>query len=332
MKLKRMGAALAGVLLLAVTNVEAQVKIDTVEYFDLPDCTMLSNGKVDVIVTTDIGPRIIAYRFSGKDNVLAERPMTEGAETDWGMWRTLGGHRLWHAPESVPRTYWPDNLPVEVKTLGSDTVVVRPPAEDAVGIQKEMQISLAADTSEVTITHRLTNVGLWPIETAPWAITIVRHGGVQIVPNEPFISHDERKLPARPIVVWNFTDLSDGRIKFGRKFIRVVPDAEKGEPSKIGVLNSRGWSAYQVGDALFVKRYPYVKDAQYPDMGVNHETFTKADFTEMETLAPMAVIQPGATATHVEKWYLFPAIDLSDDDDALEEALKPVLSQTTPLQ
>ena len=37
-----------------------------------PHSRRLSNGTVDLVVTTDVGPRVVRYGFEGKDNVLCE--------------------------------------------------------------------------------------------------------------------------------------------------------------------------------------------------------------------------------------------------------------------
>jgi len=149
-----------------------------------------------------------------------------------------------------------------------------------------------------------------------------------VIPQEPYISHDEKKLPARPLVLWNYTDLSDSRLKLGRRFIRVTTDPANERPTKLGVLNTLGWTAYQVDGALFIKRYPYADGARYPDMGCNYETFTKGTFLELESLGPLARLEPGESATHTERWYLFPAVRFSADDDELAAALAPVIAQT----
>lgn len=322
-------ALLAGAALAALTAAtgEAKVSIEKIEYYGQPNCYLLTNGRVDVIVTTDVGPRIIAYRFTGGQNILSEMPFDEVVRTELGDWRPMGGHRLWHAPEGVPRSYSPDNDPVEVEVSG-DTVTLTQKVEPATGIQKQIAVTLAPQGSRVTVRHTLTNRGLWPVELAPWALTIVRPGGEQVIPQEPYISHDEKKLPARPLVLWNYTDLSDSRLKLGRRFIRVTTDPANERPTKLGVLNTLGWTAYQVDGALFIKRYPYADGARYPDMGCNYETFTKGTFLELESLGPLARLEPGESATHTERWYLFPAVRFSADDDELAAALAPVIAQT----
>jgi hypothetical protein len=50
----------------------ATVKVEKVEYKGWQNCYHVSNGTVDVIVTGDVGPRIIRYAFIGGENLFKE--------------------------------------------------------------------------------------------------------------------------------------------------------------------------------------------------------------------------------------------------------------------
>src|SRR5436305_1369773 len=91
-------AAIASVTLASV-SARGEVKVEKVQYLNLPNCYKLSNGTVEVIVTTDAGPRVIRYAFAGGDNAFAEIPEAM-VKTELGEWKPLGGHRLWSAPEA----------------------------------------------------------------------------------------------------------------------------------------------------------------------------------------------------------------------------------------
>ena len=306
------------------------VNIEKVKYFNQPNCYKLSNGEVEVIATTDIGPRIIRYSFVGGDNMLAELGPEAVKKTELGEWHAWGGHRLWHAPEELPRTYVPDDSPIKAEKVGSDSVRLVRPVEEATGIEKEILIKLDASGSRVTITHKLTNRNLWEIELAPWALTIVAGGGTTIIPNEPYISHDDKLLPARPIVVWHYTDLSDPRFTIGKKFIRLHTDEKLDQPQKLGVLNKQGWAGYLKHGTLFVKTFPFDEKAIYGDYGCNCETYTGGTFMEIESVGPMTKLGPGKSVTHVEEWFLFKGVDAGKTEDSLEAALKPLLSKVGP--
>jgi len=313
------------ILMLIAATAGAQVKIERVPFFNQPNCYTLSNGTVDIIVTSDIGPRIIAYRFPGGENMLAELPEAV-VPTAFGDWHPWGGHRLWHAPEVMPRTYYPDNSPITAE-VGKDSIRLIEPTEPPTGIQKEMLITLDPHGTRVVIQHKLTNKGLWPVDLAPWALTIVNGGGTTIIPNEPFISHDDKLTPARSMTLWGYTDFSDPRWTFGKKFTRLHTDPNLNDPQKAGFADKQGWAGYLRKDILFVKTFPYMEGKEYPDNGCNFETYTAGTFMEVETLGPMVKLEPEQSVTHEEHWFLFKDVKAGSTEESLDAAIKPLIEK-----
>lgn len=302
--------------------------VEKIAYLGFENCYRVTNGTVEVIVTTDIGPRIIRYGFPGGENILGEVPDVAVA-TPLGEWKPWGGHRLWTAPEAMPRSYAPDNDSIESEIDGDLHIRLKQPVEQGTGIGKEMEISLASQGSCVTIEHTITNHNLWEIELAPWALTIMNGGGVTILPQEPQRSHGgDNLLPARTMALWYYTDLSDPRWTIGRRFIRLRSDATLHHPQKIGILNRQGWGAYHRADTLFIKRFPFLEEEIYPDMGCNTESYTAGLFMELESLAPLQVLGPGESAHHPERWYLFGDVTIGESEETIEETLTPLLAET----
>jgi len=100
----------------------SNVKIKEVTYKLHEKCLQISNEEVDLIVTTQEGPRIIRYGFSGQRNQFCDdAPLTLDVKGE--KWRLMGGHRLWHSPEKFPRTYMPDNKPVDYKKTDNGVIV-----------------------------------------------------------------------------------------------------------------------------------------------------------------------------------------------------------------
>lgn len=295
-------------------------EIEKTRYKDYGHVVRLSNGEVELMATTDLGPRVIYYGFVGGENILGEMGLDEGVETELGKWRLYGGHRLWTAPEASPRSYAPDNDPVEFETFEPCGVCLRPPEEEGVGVRKEITVTLDTSGTRVQVHHKVTNTGFWPIELACWGLTIMRGGGTTIFPQEPFAPHTECLLPVRPLVLWSYTDMGDPRWSFGSRYVRLRGDAALDTPQKIGALVKSGWAAYNVDDILFVKRFGYEEGAVYPDFGCNFETYTRGSFMEVETLGPLTRLEPGECATHVERWHLAKGIHIDDPEAALEAA------------
>jgi hypothetical protein len=296
--------------------------IDHCSYSGQPDCRRISNGTAEVIVATAIGPRIIRYALEGGENILAELPDVT-VPTPIGTWKPWGGHRLWAAPEVMPRSYAPDNDPVEFNLIGEHSIQLKGQTEPATGIGKEMTVTLDPAGSGVMVHHRITNHGPWGIDLAPWGLTIMNGGGVTIIPQEPFRPHGEELLPARPMILWHYTDLTDPRWTFGRRYILLRTDEALPHPQKIGVANRRGWAAYHRNGILFIKRFEYSPGAEYPDFGSNNETYTAGTFMELESLAPMAHLEPGESAEHTERWELHPNVDIGTTEETITLALAP---------
>ena len=290
------------------------------DYHGWPNCYRLSNGLIDLIATTDIGPRIIRFGFVGEENEFKEYADTAG-QVGGDEWRIYGGHRLWHAPEAKPRTYCPDNAPVRLEQHGDFVRLIQPP-EATTGIQKEIDIRLPATDAHVEVTHRLRNTNLWPVELAPWALSVMAPAGTAIIPLPPRRSHEESLLPGNTITLWAYTDMSDPRWHWGEKYVLLRQDPTSQRPQKVGAMACDGWAAYARAGHLFVKGFSYVEGAPYPDLGCSVEAFTNADMLELETLGPLVDLKPGAAVEHVEHWHLFrdvpaPRNDADVDRDVL---------------
>ncbi|MEN3183833.1 MAG: hypothetical protein ABDK93_02435, partial [Atribacterota bacterium] len=140
----------------------------------------ITNGTIEVIVTTDVGPRILHLSFVGERNVF--RVLEEECGILGGQdWHIFGGHRLWHAPEANPRSYCPDNDTVRF-TPTTQGGVFSQSIELLTGIEKEIEVVMDPEGNHLTVLHRLTNRGVWPIELAPWALSVMDQGGMAIIP------------------------------------------------------------------------------------------------------------------------------------------------------
>jgi len=299
-----------------------------INYRGWPNCYRLSNDLVDLIVTTDVGPRIIRFGFVGEDNEFKEYEDMVG-KTGGDEWRLYGGHRLWHAPEEQPRTYYPDNSPVAVEEH-SDFVRVIQPTETTTGIQKEMDIRLLPDEAHVEVTHRLRNDNLWTVELAVWALTVMAQGGRAIIPLPPRGSHEGSLLPTNIMTLWAYTDLADPRWTWGTRYVMLRQDPAAEKPQKIGLMVPDGWVAYARDGHLFIKKFSYVPGGHYPDFGCSVETFTNADMLEAETLTPLVHLEPGATVEHVEHWLLFRDVPMPQDDADVDAHVLPRVKAAAP--
>jgi hypothetical protein len=284
---------------------------------------VLSTPALELVVTTSVGPRVVSLRsLAGRaGNVFLEMPPDEQRYHGFYL---RGGHRLWHAPEHIVRSYQPDDEPLEVKLLPKGVALTQP-VESRTGLQKTMKIEIVGSRS-VKVTHTLTNRGLWPVECAAWTLTMLRGGGHGVLPLPPKGDHAKGDLlPNYALVPWTFTDLALPVWQFHRDFIG-IDVARARQAQKLGITNYPGWSAYWLDGATFVKHAAVVAGAAYPDLGSCFETFTNGSMIELETLGPLGRLEPGRGTTHVEHWGLLEGLPKPVTDEAFAGKFAPAVA------
>ena len=294
-----------------------EIKMREITYGNYGKCMELSNGAADLAVTLDMGPRIIRFGLTGGENEFCEdAPNT--MDTPHGKWSLLGGHRLWHSPEASPRTYSPDNDPVKWQRIENGIKVIQT-TEPWVQIEKEMEITMAGCCNKVQIIHRLTNKNAWPVELSVWALSVMAKGGLEVVPQP---QRDTGLLGNRVIALWPYSRMNDHRVTWGDKYITIRQDAEYMKPFKFGISNEDGWAAYFNHGNLFIKRFPHIMGAAYPDFGVSYETYTINFMVEMESLSPLVRLEPDAAVSHIEEWELIPGVPMPENnEEAVDKAV-----------
>ena len=307
-----------------IMSLNAEVKVEKVAYQGWPNCYRVTNGEIEAIVTSDIGPRIMRFGFVGGQNFFKEFREQLG-KTGEEKFQLRGGHRVWKAPEDPIATWAPDNVPVEIKVTANG-LVAREPVEPLTGLQKELALEMEPAGTRVTVTHRITNKTLFPLEFAPWALTMLAQGGLEITGFPPRGKHPDNLEVTNPLSMWAYTDLSDKRLTFTRKYLMLRQDPNNPQPQKIGLFNAKTWAAYLLNGELFIKRYDADPHKTYTDFGCSFETFTSNEFLEMETLGPTSKVAPGESVTHVEHWSLHKGVRIAAlEDSELDRVLLPLI-------
>lgn len=264
------------------------------------------------------GPlRVIGLRPAGKPDMLADLTDLPPVSTPYGDFYFRGGHRLWHSPEAMPRTYIPDAAVLTITDL-PDGLLLEAQAEPGTGIRKRIEIRMASGKPSVTLIHTLINDGLWAIELAPWAITQFRLGGTVILPMPVGNADPAGLLPNRQLSLWPYARINDPRLKLDDAFVLFKADALL-PPFKLGYLNPHGWIAYWLDGVLFRKTFDAHTGLSHPDNNCNAEMYCNDRFVELESLGPLVTLPPGASAIHVETW------DVYDGIDSLAEELQRLL-------
>lgn len=287
-----------------------------------PNCIRLYNEQIELIVTTDIGPRIVKFGYINGQNFLYLVPEHAG-KAGGDQWLIYGGHRLWLAPEAFPFSYNPDNDKVEF-IVSDNSITLTQKTEVLTGIEKQMEIILSAEKNEVKIIHRITNKNLSEVELAVWPITMLATNGRAIIPQEPYGEGNDFLLPARPLALWHYTKMNDPRWVWGEKYMQAIQNPSFTCEQKIGVLNKQGWIAYYLNAELLIKKFDYKPGVTYPDFGCNNETYISEHYLEVETLSPLTKTAPGETLEHTEHWQLSKTV-LDANEASIDSNLLPLV-------
>jgi hypothetical protein len=267
---------------------------------------ILNNGLLSLEFLAEAGPRIVRLSAFGKDNLFADIPTT--VITPYGDFFFRGGHRLWHAPEALPRTYIPDNDGMSIEEL-TDGVRLNGATEIGTGITKVIEIHLSVDRAAVTLKHILRNDNLWQVELAPWALTMFRLGGTVILPQPVGKADQNSLLNNRILAFWPYTHINDPRLVLRDDFILIHADPSP-SPFKIGHYNPQGWMAYWLNGILFRKTFDISSGAAYPDGGCNAESYCNDQFVELESLGSLVRLEAGGVVNLIETWELYPGLNV----------------------
>lgn len=298
------------------------IKLD--DYNGLGKAIQMTGETLELVVTTDIGPRILKYSVIGGKNIFDDQvPITEKVFDD--TWKIYGGHRIWHAPEAYPRSYMPDSIPVESYELLDNGIILVQKEEPWTHIQKVMEIRMFKN--HISICNRLINKGAWPIKASVWSLTIGGCGGREIV---PIVQRNTGLLANRSVVLWPNCAMNDEKIYWGKKYIAVDCTTESKADFKFGCANEYGWAAYFNHNCCLIKKYKHIRGAEYPDYGCSWETYTANWGVELESLSPLETIMPGAAIDHEDELYLFDNVKYpSRDEEEIDLIMAPLAEKAS---
>ena len=289
-------------------------------YNNLGRALKIYNDKLEIIVTLDIGPRIMHFSVLNGKNILEDNVTISEKLPDGENWRIYGGHRVWHSPEAFPRSYMHDGVPLEKYEKTDNGISMYQRMEPWVQIQKSIHVELFV--YRVRVTNRLYNRGAWPIEMAVWSLTVGSRGGMEVC---PVVQRNTGLLPNTHYVLWPYSKLNDERVYWGQEYIIVDNDPENKTAFKFGYPNEYGWTAYFNHKMCFIKKYRHDMEGNYPDNGCSWETYSSFWGTELESLSPLKIVQPETSIEHEDEWFIFKGIDKPQrDEDQIKYVMKDI--------
>ena len=295
------------------------VQTKEIQYKNFGKCIEISNGKVSVTVTVDVGPRIIACSAPGKPNLMwndDQLVFSQDVSSAFGegkTWYIYGGHRMWLSPEDMPLSYYPDNEPIRYHSTASGAVF-QPQKQEVTGLAETMEIVMDDSRPFFDVIHTMENGSDKPKTGAIWCLTVTDKGGMAIIPQS---SDDTALLSNRLVALWPYTRLTDSRAFFGDDYITLRQDVSVKEKFKVGINNTECWMAYLNHGQMLIKTFtPEYHDGVYPDWGCDNEIFTNEHFLEVESLSPMYDMDPGQSITHTERWIVSDGVVFPNEDNS----------------
>lgn len=276
------------------------------DFHGLPTA-VLENEHLRLEYLAAAGPRILGLSFNGSPNLFADMFETT-SDTPLGKYHFYGGHRLWISPETIEKTYIPDDSGLEVAPV-PDGVRLSGFTEPVTGLRKSILVELESDRPAVRLVHTITNESQESLTFAPWALSMFRLGGTVILPQPVGNTDPLGLLSNRLLVLWPYTRINDPRLVLRDDCILLHASPAQ-PPVKLGYRNTAGWLAYWHDGILFRKSYDVHPGADYPDGGCSAETYTDHRFVELESLAPLVALSPGEATTHTETWELYDTLDV----------------------
>lgn len=280
-------------------------------------CIKISNDKIELLVTVDFGPRIIHFSVVEMQNMFYQ----DNEKTALGEFldcyngdiiKLYGGHRIWMSPEIMPQCYYPDNQKVDYEILpDGEGIKFTAPIEDVSLLQKSITVRLMKESSVAVINHSIKNCGIWPIEIAPWSITMLDKGGKEIIPQN---NRETGYLHNRNFSLWPYSNMNDERVYWGNDFITINQNENMKQPFKVGMNNEQGWAAYFNKGQVFIKFFDSNLEGNYPDNGCSFETYTNNVMCECEVLGEVTKLLPNQEVMLEEEWEIYKQEEVPSND------------------
>ena len=158
------------------------------------------------------------------------------------------------------------------------------------------------DDANMQVKMQVKNISDKNKEFAIWALSVCDRDGTLIIPMN---TNDTGLLANRIISVWPYTDMSNDRIYWGKKYVTLRQDKQYTQPIKLGFDLNCGMAYYVKADEILYKKFnTNHPNGTYPDGGCSFETYTNENMLEFETLGELKTVAPNETSSHTEHWSL----------------------------
>lgn len=229
-------------------------------------CLRIRNAFVEIVVTLDVGPRILRYAVEGTPNFFYEDRLaliseSGPEETEYygrgANWRLYGGMRACPAPVTVPLSTFPDNNRVRYEVSGR-SVTFQPPPQRKNGLQLELCITLEEFGPEADVCWKLTNTGS-AREAGLWLPAALPAGAIAVL---PACRQADPQMPDRNIAFWPGTSLGDRRLSWSGRHLMLRQDVRLFSVCRLQLRTDEDWMMHCGKESLMVRHFEPGADIQ----------------------------------------------------------------------
>lgn len=268
-----------------------------IEYKNFGKCVQFEENGMIVMVTIDVGPRII-YFGDKQNNILKEdleRKVQVYNDAYKDNWYLYGGHRLWKSPENIC-TYVADNKPVSYRLNEHGGIFI-----SNIDPKFDYILDIGIKKNKVYIENTIVSKSKNIESIAAWALTVMDIGGELTV-------NLNKKMddlnPQQNLVIWPYTDIYDERIKISKEKL-VIQQKIGLEPLKLGLFLNTPEAEYSLKGMKFKCKFKEENTTgKYGDFMSNMEIYASGDILEIEGLSSMRDLKCGESVTLYEEWSL----------------------------
>jgi hypothetical protein len=283
-----------------------KVKIEKVDYQGWKNSYMISNGKLELVITPEFGGRIMSLSLKDGKNILTPNGKFKEGYMQRGTHLPDGGHFT----RFQPRNYFIPSDPVvmfgkySVEFPVEGEILLTSQKSYYFFIQCQIRIKIKENASylELTTTHK--NIGNFSQKAGIWSITRINSSLVKgmLVPEE--MKNPPRKLNLTPENYLSKLEKKDGWLEFpvSKKFLSELPKRA-----------SITWEEFPLShevkvlfaDSYFVKKFKFDK-TNYKHMKVFYPAhfYLCKKFLETECHGPTKELKPNREISLTEIWEL----------------------------
>lgn len=284
------------------------VNMMEISYKKYNKCLRVTNNLVEIIVHIEDEIKIVKYGYIDGNNQFEDELDIDG--------KIYGGHRFSHIPKIDYKVDFIDDEGIKYEKITNGVRIIQN-IEKWTQIRKIVEIVFEENSSKVKISHKILSLNAFDINISISANTIVRKGGIQVI---PLIKNLNKDVPDKALVFWPYSNLKDSRVYFGDKYIAMKVNDTIVDKFRIGLNTNLPYVLYYNSNEMFIKEFEDLGDNKcYPNMGCKYESLITSNYLEMQSNSPMYKLRTNKYITHTEVWNIYKNINLDFIDKFIDQ-------------